>query len=175
MDEGFEILTLMQTGKMPIVPVVMVDRPGGNYWEVWRRFLRQDLLERGYVSDEDFHLFHLSHGVEEAMAHVDRFYRNFNGYGVEGGTTEVWLRRALRTESLDQLNGMFGGLLERGTITQESAGPDGAGSVGRGSWKLRFVPKVRQAGNLRRLIDATNVLATVAGDPDDGGGDGGAP
>ncbi|NDG70475.1 MAG: LOG family protein [Proteobacteria bacterium] len=45
-DEGFEILTLMQTGKMPIVPIVMVDRPNGHYWETWRRFITNDLLAK---------------------------------------------------------------------------------------------------------------------------------
>ena len=56
MDEGFEVLTLMQTGKGRIIPVVMVDRPGGTYWKTWIRFLDEHLLRLGLVSDDDFSL-----------------------------------------------------------------------------------------------------------------------
>jgi uncharacterized protein (TIGR00730 family) len=54
MDEGFEVLTLMQTGKARIIPVVLVDRPGGTYWKTWIRFLEDHLLRKGLISEDDF-------------------------------------------------------------------------------------------------------------------------
>src|SRR5439155_5428299 len=57
MDEGFEVLTLMQTGKARIIPVVMIDSAEGTYWEEWLKFLTDHLAKLGFVSPEDFHLF----------------------------------------------------------------------------------------------------------------------
>lgn len=158
LDEGFEILTLMQTGKMPIVPVVMVDRPGGDYWEVWRRFILRDVVERGFASAEDLQLFHISHGVDDAFGHVAQFYSNFVSYGMAGDELVMRLRRGLRGEAVELLNGTFAGLLERGSIVQRAAAP---GDEALASAELRLVPRARQFGNLRRLIDAVNSLPTV--------------
>src|SRR6185312_4194115 len=35
LDEGYEAITLMQTGKSQLMPLVLVDRPGGTYWKTW--------------------------------------------------------------------------------------------------------------------------------------------
>src|SRR5881398_404802 len=61
MDEGFEVLTLMQTGKARVIPVVLLDKPGGIYWEEWLKFLTDHLAKLGFVSPEDFHLFKVVH------------------------------------------------------------------------------------------------------------------
>src|SRR5256885_14523658 len=50
MDEGFEVLTLVQTGKAVPVPIVFVDRPGGDYWSMWQDYVKKQLLERGLIS-----------------------------------------------------------------------------------------------------------------------------
>src|SRR6476619_4186906 len=65
MDEGFEVLTLMQTGKARIIPVVLVDKPGGSYWKTWYSFLGDYLLKLGLVSTDDFHLFKIVESVDE--------------------------------------------------------------------------------------------------------------
>src|SRR3954452_22557584 len=62
-DEAFETLTLIQTGKSHIFPVVMVDEPGGTYWQTWQRFVEDDLLARGYVSPNDLSLFKVTDSV----------------------------------------------------------------------------------------------------------------
>ena len=61
MDEGFEVLTLMQTGKARIIPLVMVDRPNGTYWETWMKFITNDLFKLGLIGAEDFYLFKIVH------------------------------------------------------------------------------------------------------------------
>src|SRR6202023_577234 len=73
MDEGFEVLTLMQTGKARILPVVMLDRPGGGYWKTWFSFLGDYLLKLGLVSKDDFHLFRITDTVDEAIEEITQF------------------------------------------------------------------------------------------------------
>ena len=67
MDEGFEALTLMQTGKALIIPIVLLDRPDGSYWETWMRFLTDHLLKHGLISKEDFNFIKIAHNVTEAV------------------------------------------------------------------------------------------------------------
>jgi len=57
MDEVFEALTLIQTGKATVYPIILVDEPGGTYWKFWEQFLRDHLLKQGLISETDFHLF----------------------------------------------------------------------------------------------------------------------
>src|SRR4051812_42818904 len=80
MDEGFEVLTLMQTGKARIIPVVLVDKPGGTYWKTWQAFLAEYLLKLGLVSEGDFSLFRLAENVDAAVDEITSFYRNFISY-----------------------------------------------------------------------------------------------
>jgi len=74
MDEGFEALTLMQTGKTRIFPIVFVDKPGGTYWKTWMRFLKDHLLRLKLISPDDFSLFYSAPSVDEAVAHIVKFY-----------------------------------------------------------------------------------------------------
>src|SRR5437870_9272412 len=73
MDETFEILTLMQTGKARIIPVVMLDRPGGDYWQTWVKFLTEYLFKLGLVSPEDFSFFKIAHDVDAAVREILQF------------------------------------------------------------------------------------------------------
>ena len=86
MDEAFEVLTLLQTGKTHPLPVVLVDEPGGAYWETWRRFLEDSLLKFGLISAEDFHLFRITSSVEEAVREIHGFYRVFHRCGMWTGS-----------------------------------------------------------------------------------------
>jgi uncharacterized protein (TIGR00730 family) len=74
MDEGFELLTLIQTGKSVVQPIVMIDAPGGTYWKTFDRFLREHFLRLGLISPEDFNLFHITDSVEDAIAEIERFF-----------------------------------------------------------------------------------------------------
>ncbi len=72
LDEGFEALTLLQTGKAKLIPVVMVDEPGGEYWKTWLAFMRQNLLKNGLISESDFNLFRVTEDVDAAVAEILR-------------------------------------------------------------------------------------------------------
>src|SRR5207245_2337142 len=68
LDEGFEVLTLMQTGKARIIPLVLVDRPGGSHWKTFMDFLHDYLLKAGLVAEDDFTLFSITDSVDTAVA-----------------------------------------------------------------------------------------------------------
>ncbi len=68
LDETFEVLTLMQTGKARIIPVVLLDRPDGIYWKTWMKFLTERLLKYGFISQDDFCFFKIAQNVGEAVA-----------------------------------------------------------------------------------------------------------
>jgi hypothetical protein len=77
-DEGFETLTLLQTGKSQPKPLVFIDRPRGNYWKTWWRFVEDQLLDADLISKEDLALFKVTDDVEEACEEITHFYRNYH-------------------------------------------------------------------------------------------------
>ena len=78
MDEAFEVLTLLQTGKSRMFPVVLLDDPGGDYWRIWREFVEGHLLRRGLISSEDLSLFRVTDSVAAAADEISGFYRVFH-------------------------------------------------------------------------------------------------
>lgn len=162
LDESFEVLTLMQTGKMPIVPVLMVERPGGRYWRVWQRFIEEDLVAEGHMSAPEMRLFHVCDGTDDPVEHIRRFYRVFDSYRWEGDELQIAIVRPLTREALAQLNQRFANLLERGCILQHSLQPgdDEGESRDRPAYRLTLIPHRRRYGELRRLIDTINDAPT---------------
>ena len=57
MDEGFEVLTLVQTGKSVPMPIVFIDAPGGDYWRMWQDYVENQLLARGLIGPNDLRLY----------------------------------------------------------------------------------------------------------------------
>ena len=78
MDEGYEALTLMQTGKSQFMPLVLVDRPGGTYWKTWDKHVREHLLRDELISPDDLNLYQITDNTDEAVKIITRFYRNFH-------------------------------------------------------------------------------------------------
>ena len=75
MDEGYEALTLMQTGKSQIMPLVLIDRPGGTYWRTWDKNMREHLLRNKLISPEDLYLYQITDDIEQSLStqrHLDR-------------------------------------------------------------------------------------------------------
>jgi len=66
-DEGFEVLTLLQRGKAPPMPVVLMELPGEQYWEAWDQFVRQQLLARQFISPEGLSFYKIIHSPDEAV------------------------------------------------------------------------------------------------------------
>jgi uncharacterized protein (TIGR00730 family) len=157
MDEGFEVLTLMQTGKGRIIPVVLLDRPDGTYWQTWLKFLTDHLFKLGYVGPEDFHLFKIAPNVAEAVEEILHFYSVYQSSRWVGEQLVIRLSRKLSPAALEELNQEFsdvvrtGEIIQCGALRQEKNEPD--------IWdlpRLALTPHRRSFGRFRRLIDAIN-------------------
>jgi uncharacterized protein (TIGR00730 family) len=167
MDEGFEVLTLMQTGKARIIPVVLVDKPGGTYWKTWHAFLAEYLLKLGLVSEGDFDLFRLVEDVESAVKEVTDFYRNYVSYRWVGPRLVVRIRHRLTAAAVEKLSADFATLLVTGRIEQTTALHEERNEPDLAHYpRLVLTPSRQNFGHLRRFLDAVNEAETeAAGDP----------
>ncbi len=172
-DEGFECLTLMQTGKSKITPLLLLDTPDGRYWETWEFFIKNDLLRMKLVSPSDFHLFKILHSCDEAIAHIQQFYRVFDSYRWVREKMVIRVKKPLTPASLRTLNERFRDTLLTGQIEQTDILPDEAeehqwtvSGIFRGDKeslpRIVLVPKKTDFGTLRLLIDEINQSDTEA-------------
>jgi hypothetical protein len=111
LDEAFELLTLMQTGKSTIHPVVLLDEPGGTYWTEWLRFCQEHLLARGLISKEDLLLMRYTETVEQAVDEVVNFYRNYQSQRYVDGTLVLRMLRLPPEEDIEKLALTFADIL----------------------------------------------------------------
>lgn len=157
LDESFEALTLIQTGKARIIPVVMLDKPGGTYWDEWLKFVTDDLLGRGLISPEDFSFFKILHTVDEAVAEIVDFYRVYHSARWVLDQLVLRLQRGLRDDEIASLQGQFGDMLRRGKFEQSAALPAERSEPEIANLsRLVFAPFRRDFGRYRQLIDAIN-------------------
>jgi uncharacterized protein (TIGR00730 family) len=160
-DEGFEVLTLMQTGKARIFPLVLVDKPGGTYWRTLFSFITDYLLALGLVSREDFHLFHGATDVDDAVAHILQFYKNFRSYRWVGNRMVVRVTDRLTETSVKKLSEDFADVLATGEIVQSGALPEEANEPELADLpRLVFTPHRRNFGRIRCLLDGINLAET---------------
>jgi len=157
LDETFEVLTLMQTGKARIIPVVLLDRPRGRYWETWMKFLTDRLLKLGFISPEDFSFFKITHNVEEAIAEILQFYKIYHSARWVGQRLVVRINHRLSRKAMVDLNDKFadivrsGGIVQGVALRQEKNEPE--------IWdlpRLLLTPYRDRFGRFRQLIDAIN-------------------
>jgi uncharacterized protein (TIGR00730 family) len=158
LDEGFEVLTLVQTGKSDLMPIVFVDSPGGTYWSTWFDYLRSHLLGRGLISEEDLYLFKFTDNVDEAVHEIISFYRNYHSMRYVNGKLVLRLKRQPTPLLLEQINGDFHGILADGAITATTyALPEEANEP-----EISHLPRIvlhfnrRNFGRLRQLVDVIN-------------------
>jgi len=159
MDEGFEALTLMQTGKARIIPVVLVDSPHGHYWEAWKKFLTNHLYRFGFISEEDFALFRIVHTAEEAAREILGFYRVYHSFRWVGEQLVIRLTHGLPAAAVAQLNETFADVVRKGRIVQGTALRQEKNEPA--IWNLpRLIatPHRRSFGRFRQLIDAINAF-----------------
>jgi len=169
LDEAFELLTLLQTGKAAPAPIVLLEVPGGTYWRAWERFMREEVVARGLVSVDDLHLFCITDDVGTAAVEILGFFRNYHSIRYVGSRLIIRLRAAPTRAELAGLNEAFADICTRGRI--ETAPPAPPELADRDHVDL---PRIglhfdRAAhGRLRCLIDALNRLpsAPVLAAPD---------
>ena len=161
MDEAFEVLTLMQTGKARILPVVMVDKPNGTYWHTWNSFLAEYLLKLGLISAEDFNLFKVTDSVDAAIDEIQQFYRNFVSYRWVDQRLVLRIRTAITDGALDEIRENFKDIIGANHFEQTVALPEESNEPElAGLPRLVFVPVKKNFGRLRMFIDAVNAAST---------------
>ncbi|MBW2503293.1 MAG: TIGR00730 family Rossman fold protein [Deltaproteobacteria bacterium] len=125
LDEALETLTLIQTGKNPPIPLVLIDDDDGSYWEPWFAFIKNVLLKRGLISGEDFSLFTITRDPFEAAQVINDFYRVYHSSRWIGPTFVVRLNKPLVQSQIDILEQEFSEIIEPGThLTMTSALPE---------------------------------------------------
>jgi len=158
MDEGFEVLTLMQTGKARIIPVVLVDAPNGTYWETWMKFLTDDLFRLGLIGAEDFHLFKIVHNAREAVQEIVHFYRVYHSARWVGDQLVLRINQPLSGDAVRELNTKFEDILRSGEIVQGAALRQEKNEPKIAALpRLILTPHRRSFGRFRQLIDSINL------------------
>ncbi len=157
MDEAFETLTLVQTGKATPMPIVMVEGQGQNYWEEFDRWVGAQLLDRGWISPEDPAIYKVCATPQEAADHIIAFYRNYHSSRYVRDEFVIRMKRALSPESLDRLNNEFAVLVKQGRIEQR--GPLEGEEDHLMLPRLVFTHTKHKFAVLRKLIDRVNELA----------------
>jgi uncharacterized protein (TIGR00730 family) len=157
MDEGFEVLTLLQTGKRDLVPVVLLDEPGGAFWADWQGFIERQLLGEGMIAEEDFALYKITDSVAEAVAEIRQFFRVYHSMRYVKNKLVLRLQAPPSAELLDGINDRFADILTDGQFTVggplpgERDEPDLAHLA-----RLVFRFNRRNLGRLRQLVDCLN-------------------
>jgi uncharacterized protein (TIGR00730 family) len=157
LDESFEVLTLLQTGKSRLFPIVLVDEPGGDYWRLWREFVERHLLGRGWISPEDLSLFRVTDNAVEAADEILGFYRVYHSMRYVGKDLVFRLSLPPSDAVLSRLRAGFGDIVESGTFRTSSALPaeeDEPELAGLPRLVFRF--DRRSFGRLRMLVDFLN-------------------
>ncbi|HLP75401.1 MAG TPA: LOG family protein, partial [Candidatus Paceibacterota bacterium] len=159
MDEGYEALTLMQTGKSQLMPLVLVDRPGGTYWKTWDKHIREHLLRDQLISPDDLNLYRITDNTDEAVKIITRFYRNFHSTRFVKDMFVIRLKHAPSETAIEAMNEDFADIIIGPAIhtmapTPEELEDDDHVELPR----IGFGFNRREYGRLRQLIDVLNGL-----------------
>jgi hypothetical protein len=156
-DEAFELLTLIQTGKSPLSPIVLIEAPGTGYWDKWLDFVRGTLLEGGMIGPHDLSLFKRLTTVTEAATEVCDFYRVYHSQRYVGDRLVLRLSHAIGPTLVERLNDEFGDIVVSGTIDAiEATEPEIATDDHVDLPRLRLHFDRRSHGRLRQMVDAIN-------------------
>lgn len=159
LDETFELITLTQTGKGLPVPIVLLDTPGDPYWETVDEFIREQLVDRGYVSAADTSLYRITDSCEVAVDEILRFYRNYDSMRYVGDRIVLRLKRAPSVEQLMVMNERFGHLCKQGAIVvSEPFEPERRENDLIDFQRISFTFAKHGFGDLRQLIDYCNTF-----------------
>lgn len=121
LDEAFELLTLIQTGKATPAPIVLFEPPGDAYWKRWRDFIDYELLDAKLISPNDVDLVHITSSVDDAIAYIDSFYEVYHSMRWVGDQLVIRLTRPISDEKLAELNSEFADVLVSGSIARTTA------------------------------------------------------
>ncbi|MEZ5142783.1 MAG: LOG family protein [Acidimicrobiales bacterium] len=157
MDELFELLTLMQTGRTVTAPIVLLEPPDGTYWPSLLAFLESEHARRGLISPEDLCLVRRCATPQEAVEEITGFYSTYHSQRSVGRRLVLRLRRELDDAAIARLDEEFADIVVRGHIeraTVSSSELDDGDHVQLP--RLAFQFNRSGFARLRLLIDAIN-------------------
>jgi uncharacterized protein (TIGR00730 family) len=159
LDEGYEALTLMQTGKSQLMPLVLVDSPGGTYWKTWDKNIREHLLRNQLISPDDLNLYRITDNTDEAVKIITRFYRNFQSTRFVKDLLVIRLKNAPSESALAALNEDFADIIAGEPIQRIQPTPEEVeGGDCLDLARIAFGFNRHDYGRLRQLIDVLNGL-----------------
>lgn len=159
MDEGYEAITLMQTGKSQLMPLVLVDKPGGTYWKTWDKNIREHLLRDALVAPDDLNLYRITDNTDEAVKIVTRFYRNFHSTRFVKDLFVIRLKHAPTETAIEALNEDFADIIVGPPIKVIEPTPEEReDSELLDLQRIAFGFNRRDYGRLRELVDVLNSL-----------------
>ncbi len=156
-DEAFEVLTLLQTCKTNIIPIVLVEPPGFNFWTEWVKFLKNAVLPKGFVAASDFNLFTIINTPKEAIDHIEHFYKVYHSMRFVRHLSVLRLKKALSPEVMKELNSKFAALTGGQTLELKPALAEEENET-----EIKDLPRLvlpfdrKDIGALRKLIDFVN-------------------
>ena len=158
LDEAMETLTLIQTGKHDLIPLVLIDEPDGTYWPSWMQFLQDDLLAQGYISASDFNFIECVHSADSAVECITRFYRRFHSQRYIDKKLVIRLNSPISQQAVQESNELFHEILAPGSSIYLS----GPLPAEEDEPELSDLPRLildfnrKDFGKLRALIDFIN-------------------
>jgi uncharacterized protein (TIGR00730 family) len=157
LDEGYEALTLMQTGKCQLMPLVLMDRPGGTYWKTWDQYVREHLLRNELISPEDLDLYQIADSTDEAVKIITDFYRNFHSSRFVKDLLVIRLKNVPRPAAVAALNKDFSDIIDGTPIKSIKPTPEEIEDRDHlDKARIAFGFNRRDYGRLRQLIDVLN-------------------
>ncbi len=111
LDEGFEAITLFQTGKCRPRPIIMLEPKDGSYWKGWISFVRGQILKSHYISKDDLKIFKIINDVDKAVAEIRFFYKNYHSIRYIKGITVIRLNKEIPSEVIPEINKKFKDIL----------------------------------------------------------------
>ncbi len=156
MDEIYECITLMQTGKSTIFPIVLLDPPGETFWSRWERFIRKELLDAGLISPEDMSLLYVSKSPEDALSAIERFYRRFHSYYFLEELIVIRLMQTISDATIAWIRESFADLIPHDDLKQADADPTDPEQLLARLPRLSFTLKRGSYSRLKELIEVIN-------------------
>jgi len=159
MDELFELLTLVQTGKAPLHPIVLMEA-GDTYWPTWQEFVTTELLDQGWISENDLKLYTIAHDAKSAADEICGFYLNYHSQRYINGRLVIRLRNTPTAAQVEGLNDDFSDIVVDGTIEVVDASDyEVSDDDALGCARLRLHFDRRSFGRLREFINSVNGFA----------------
>ncbi|MEB3272405.1 MAG: TIGR00730 family Rossman fold protein [Prochlorothrix sp.] len=161
LDEAFECLTLTQTGKFGPAPIVLVDRAGGDYWQDWDRYVRQQLIQKGLISAEDPSLYTITDRLDVACGAINHFYRVYHSSRYVKDQLVIRLKTELSEAEVALLNENFADILTQDQIRKSPALPAELGDETVAMPRLVLYFNQRDVGRLYQMIEKINHMGSL--------------